>query len=99
MQPTVAAPTALVGVWKLVAYTCVDTDGITYPFGKAATGYLSYTAGQRMFALLQAEERCCCTCLVPTSEAASSVRADPSFQTGIESVPLWTVHIHRIVGS
>lgn len=48
-----------VGVWKLVSYTTQDPDsGETFhPFGHAPTGYLTYTAGGRMFAVLQAEGR------------------------------------------
>jgi hypothetical protein len=48
-----------VGVWKLVSYSTQDPDsGETfYPFGKGATGYIIYTAGGRMAALLQAEGR------------------------------------------
>jgi len=50
---------ALVGVWKLVEYSTVDPDSGErfHPFGRNATGYLMYTAGGRMSALLQAENR------------------------------------------
>jgi hypothetical protein len=48
-----------VGVWKLVSYSTQDPDSGErfYPFGKGATGYIFYTAGGRMAAILQAEGR------------------------------------------
>jgi hypothetical protein len=48
-----------VGVWRLVSYTTQDPDTgeVFYPFGKAASGYIFYTAGGRMSAVLQAEGR------------------------------------------
>ena len=49
----------LVGVWKLVSYTTRDPDtgGLIYPFGENAKGYLMYTAGGRMAAVLMADTR------------------------------------------
>jgi hypothetical protein len=48
-----------VGVWRLVSYTVEDPDSgqVFYPFGKEARGYLIYTAGGRMAAVLHAEGR------------------------------------------
>jgi hypothetical protein len=48
-----------VGVWKLLSYTTQDpeTGEVFHPFGKAAAGYIFYTAGGRMSAVLQAEGR------------------------------------------
>jgi len=55
----IASAEGLVGVWKLVSYTTADPDTgeVFYPFGKNASGYILYTAGGRMAALLQAEGR------------------------------------------
>ncbi|MCC7547365.1 MAG: lipocalin-like domain-containing protein [Burkholderiales bacterium] len=46
-------------MWKLVEYSTTDPDSGErfHPFGRDATGYLMYTAGGRMSALLQAENR------------------------------------------
>jgi len=54
-----ADASVLVGVWKLVEYSTADPDSGErfHPFGRNATGYLMYTAGGRMSALLQAENR------------------------------------------
>lgn len=48
-----------VGVWRLVSYSTQDPDTgeVFHPFGKGATGTIIYTAGGRMAALLQAENR------------------------------------------
>jgi hypothetical protein len=48
-----------VGVWKLLSYSTQDPDTgeVFYPFGKGAAGYIFYTAGGRMSAVLQAEGR------------------------------------------
>jgi hypothetical protein len=50
---------SLVGMWKLVSYITADPDSGEkfYPFGKNATGYIMYTAGGRMVAVLEAEGR------------------------------------------
>ena len=55
----IAAADELVGVWRLVSYTTTDPDTgeVFYPFGRNASGYIIYTAGGRMAALLQAEGR------------------------------------------
>jgi hypothetical protein len=54
-----ADPSALIGVWKLVEYSTADPDSGErfHPFGRNASGYLMYTPGGRMSALLQAENR------------------------------------------
>jgi len=54
-----ADASALIGVWKLVEYSTADPDGGErfHPFGRNAAGYLMYTPGGRMSALLQAENR------------------------------------------
>lgn len=48
-----------VGVWRLLSYTAQDpeTKEVFYPFGRDATGYILYTAGGRMAAMLQAGGR------------------------------------------
>jgi hypothetical protein len=48
-----------VGVWRLVSYTALDPDTkeVFYPFGPDAGGYILYTAGGRMAAVLQAGKR------------------------------------------
>lgn len=55
----IAFADGVVGVWKLVSYTTTDPDTgeVFYPFGKNASGYILYTAGGRMAALLQADGR------------------------------------------
>ncbi len=57
--PASPVPASPVGVWKLISYTAIDPDTkeTIYPFGKGATGYILYTAGGRMAALLQADNR------------------------------------------
>ncbi|MCA3130249.1 MAG: lipocalin-like domain-containing protein [Betaproteobacteria bacterium] len=52
-------PALPVGVWKLVSYTTQDPESgeMFHPFGPGATGYLTYTAGGHMSAILQAGER------------------------------------------
>ena len=45
---------SLVGVWKLVSYVATDAQSgeSLFPFGEHPNGYLIYTAGGRMSALL-----------------------------------------------
>ncbi len=49
----------LVGVWHLVAYTAEDpgTGNIIAPFGEHPTGFIFYTAGGRMAAVISAGDR------------------------------------------
>jgi hypothetical protein len=49
----------LLGVWKLVSYSAkdVDTGEVIHPLGERAFGYLLYTTGQRMSALVTAAGR------------------------------------------
>jgi hypothetical protein len=56
---TAAAQQGPVGVWRLVSYSALDPDTgeVHYPFGKGATGYIIYTPGGHISALLQAEGR------------------------------------------
>lgn len=50
---------SLVGVWKLVSYVATDAQSgeSLFPFGEHPNGYLIYTAGGRMSALLTVETR------------------------------------------
>jgi hypothetical protein len=54
-----SAQESVVGVWKLVSYTAVDaeTGAVIQPFGDAPKGFIFYTAGGRMTALLTAGNR------------------------------------------
>jgi len=56
---TAAGDGGVVGVWKLVAYTAADaeTGAVIQPYGEAPNGFLFYTAGGRMSALLTATAR------------------------------------------
>ncbi len=56
---TIATGGKVVGVWRLVAYTAVDaeTGAVLHPYGDAPDGFLVYTAGGRMSALLSATGR------------------------------------------
>lgn len=53
------AEESVVGVWKLVSYTAVDADtgAVIKPFGDSPRGFIFYTAGGRMSALLTAGDR------------------------------------------
>jgi hypothetical protein len=53
------AQDSVVGVWKLVSYTALDsaTGELIEPFGNAPRGFIFYTAGGRMSALLTAGDR------------------------------------------
>jgi hypothetical protein len=57
--PCGAAEGGIVGTWKLVSYASEDPDTkeITYPLGAHPKGYLTYTAGGRMFAVVAKEQR------------------------------------------
>lgn len=54
-----SAQDSVVGVWQLVSYTAQDaeTGAVIEPFGSAPKGFIFYTAGGRMSALLTAGER------------------------------------------
>lgn len=47
------------GVWRLVSYSAKDPDSgdVIHPYGERAHGYLMYTIGGRMSALVTAEGR------------------------------------------
>lgn len=48
----------LVGTWRLVSWESRDADGeVRYPFGRAASGYLIYTADGYMSATLRGVDR------------------------------------------
>lgn len=57
--PAPAQQPGPVGVWRLVSYSTQDPDTgeLFHPFGTNATGYIIYTPGGRMAALLQAGDR------------------------------------------
>ena len=53
-----AAENPLVGTWKLKSYVWTTTEGkISSVFGEHPTGYLSYSADGRMYAMGTAEGR------------------------------------------
>lgn len=92
-----AAEGELVGVWKLVSYTTTDPDNgeSFYPFGKGATGYILYTAGGRMAAVLQSESRKRFSAgnriNAPTAERAEA------FSTSSAYTGTYTFHGDRVV--
>jgi Lipocalin-like domain len=53
----VDAATALLGSWRLQAWTITDDSGTRHPFGESATGSIMYTADGRMSAVVSAADR------------------------------------------
>lgn len=52
------AENPLVGTWRLVSFEVRDVDGgVTHPFGRAAAGFLTYTADGYMSAQLGRADR------------------------------------------
>jgi lipocalin-like protein len=58
------------GVWRLVSYSAKDPDtgAAVHPYGAGAHGYLIYTVGQRMTALVTAEGRKPMASVEPSAE-------------------------------
>jgi hypothetical protein len=54
-----SADETLIGTWRLISFAAqdVETGTVTRPWGDAPAGFLTYTRGGRMSAVLTAEQR------------------------------------------
>jgi hypothetical protein len=72
-KPAAAAPSSVVGAWRLVSFEAGSGDKAIPRFGAHPTGYLLYTASGRMSAVLSATHR---PALEPPQSVDAPARGD-----------------------